>query len=113
MTYKVVGPLVLAKNDEGVIRYKYAGALIGPGEISDSLAEQLVADGLIVEAGGAAVEPAEPAEGGKPAQDATKAELIAWLVENAVDEDGGDYTESKLQPHNKAQLWDLINAVED
>jgi hypothetical protein len=110
MSYIVEAPLVLAKDKEGKVHERYEGAVID--WLSPEQAAHLVSTGLVREVGGpAADEP--PAEGGKPAEDATKADLIAWLVENAVDEDGGDYTESKLQPHNKAQLWDLINAVED
>lgn len=112
MSYIVEAPLVLAKDKEGKVHERYEGAVID--WLSPEQAAHLVDTGLVKEVGSAPAADDEPsAEGGKPAQDATKADLIAWLVENAVDEDGGDYTESKLQPHNKAQLWDLINAVED
>lgn len=110
MSYQVTCPLVLAKDREGKVHERYEGAVIE--WLSPEQAEHFVSSGLVKELdGGQAAD--DDSDGGKLAEDATKAELIAWLVENAVDEDGGDYTESKLQPHNKAQLWDLINAVED
>lgn len=110
MAYVVDAPLVLARDQEGKVHHCYQGAVIP--WLPEDLAEHLLGLGMVhVEGNAVADEPA--AADGKPDADATKAELITWLVENAVDEDGGDYTESKLHPLNKAALWDLINAVED
>lgn len=90
------GDLVTGLNDEQVHRLLRAKAIARPADVPAPDEPK----------------PTEPADG-KPADDATKAELIDWLVENAVDESGGDYTPSKLQPLNKAALWGLINSVED
>lgn len=98
------GDAVPGLNEEQVERLTKCGAL---GKASD-VEPQAVEDDSEV---GADVVPAE--DGSKPDEDATKADLIEWLVENAVDADGADYTASKLQPLNKAALWELINAVED
>lgn len=111
MSYQVTCPLVLAKDKEGKVHERYEGAVID--WLSDEQAEHFISAGLVVELDSAPADSGESDDGGKPAEDATKAELIEWLVENAVDTDGNDYTASKLQPHNKDQLWELINAVED
>jgi hypothetical protein len=113
VSYHVVAPLVIAKDQDGRLHHVYEGGVIA--WLSDEQAEHFVSSGLVVERiGGSAPAAGEPAdEGGKPADDAQKSELIEWLVKNALDEDGNDYTKSKLNPLNKAALWDLINAVGD
>lgn len=110
MSYQVVAPLVLVRDKGRHVHHVYEGGVVD--WLDDDQRAHFLSAGLVKEVGGSAADET-PADGGKPAEDATKAELIAWLVENAVDEDGGDYTASKLQPHNKDQLWELINAVED
>lgn len=92
-------------------RYRHGDAV---ADLPKAVAERLRRIGAIGEAVGAVDLEAESLTGApKPDEDATKADLIAWLVDNAVDADGADYTTSKLQPLNKAALWELINAVED
>lgn len=95
------GEAVPGLNEEQVDRLTKCGALGSASDLAPGADEVDL------------VEDAPSSGGGKPAEDATKADLIEWLVDNAVDADGVDYTTSKLQPLNKAALWDLINAVED
>lgn len=57
--------------------------------------------------------PAAPPADDRPGEDATKDELIDWLVANAVDEDGDPYSRSRLQRMNKAALADLVDSMED
>lgn len=95
------GETVPGLNEEQVDRLTKCGAL---GSSADLAPEVDEVD---------SVEDDPSTDGGKPDEDATKADLIEWLVDNAVDADGADYTTSKLQPLNKAALWELINAVED
>jgi hypothetical protein len=112
VTYRVTAPLVLAKDKEGKVHERYEGAVIDwlpPEQVEHFLGASLVERIGNVPAGDGSAE----AVGGKPDADATKAVLIAWLVDNAVDEDGSDYTAAKLQPLNKGALWELIDAVED
>ena len=96
------GEAVPGLNEEQVDRLTKCGALGSAVDLEP----------LAVEGGSS--DDAESHEGeSRLGEDATKAELIEWLVDNAVDADGADYTASKLQPLNKAALWELINAVED
>lgn len=108
MSYTVVAPLVLAQDREGRIHHRYEGSTIE--WLSDEQAEHFVGLGLVRKAGGG--EPSTD-EDGKPGDDATKQDLIDWLVANAVTDDGSDYTEGALRPLNKAQLRELVDAVED
>lgn len=105
MTWKVVAPLVLAAGPDGQVSHVYAGGVID--WLSDAQRDHFLAEGLVV-----AVSAAAGADGDKPHAAATKAELIAWLVDNAVKPDGGDYTAGALQPLNKDELRDLIDAVD-
>lgn len=114
MAYLVTAACVIAKDQDGKLHHRYEGDVIS--WLSDEQAEHFLSSGLVekTDKGVGGSEPVDESDGdGKPASYATKAVLIDWLVENAVDEDGSDYTESKLQPLNKGQLWELINAVED
>lgn len=114
MSYKVVAALVLAKNQQGLIQYVYEGGVIP--WLSDEQAEHFVSSGLVVEIDDPEPEddePEDPADGGKPAEDATNKVLAQWLIDNALKEDGSEYTEAELKPLNKASLWELINAVEE
>ncbi|UJL29929.1 hypothetical protein HZU38_05360 [Mycolicibacterium vanbaalenii] len=65
-----------------------------------------------------ASEPVEPVSGVEsvtpaPGDDATKPDLIAWVLANLVKDDGSEYSEAELRRMNKDDLWALINAVED
>lgn len=116
MSYQVVAPLVIAKDQAGKLQYVYEGGVIP--WLSDEQAEHFLSSGLVVETdrGVGGSDPAEAAgddEGGRPASNANKATLIAWLVANAVKEDGSEYTADELDDLTKADLWDLINAVGD
>lgn len=107
MTYKVTAPLVLALDQGGQTHHVYFGGVID--WLSDEQRSYFLAEGLVTEGIGAP--PAPVAPGDKPHAAATKAELIAWLVDNTERPDGGDYTAGSLQPHNKDELWALIDAV--
>lgn len=104
MTYKVVAPVVLAVDPDGQTHHVYAGGVID--WLSERQKDLFLADGLVV------ADDDTPADGdGKPHAAATKAELISWLVDNALRPDGSDYTSGALQPQNKDELWALIDAV--
>jgi hypothetical protein len=105
VTYKVVAPLVLAVDPGGQTQHVYGGGVID--WLSEVQRDYFLAEGLVVH-----LDAPPPAEGDKPHAAATKAELIAWLVDHAVKPDGGDYTTGALQPHNKDELWALIDAVD-
>lgn len=93
------GDVVTGLNDEQVQRLLKAKAIALPEDVP------------------AAVEPpADPGDPGaepKPPRTATNKVLIAWLVSNAVNEEGNDYTEKELKPLNKAQLLALIDSIPD
>lgn len=104
MTYKVVAPLVLAVDPDGQRHHVYAGGVID--WLPEDQKSYFLAEGLVVD-----VDQPPSSADGKPHAAATKAELIAWLVDNAVKPDGGDYTPGGLQPHSKDELRALIDAV--
>lgn len=104
VTYRVVAPLVLAVDPDGQTHHVYAGGVID--WLREDQRDRFLSEGMVVH-----VDP-PPAEGDKPQAAATKAELIAWLVEHAVRGDGSDYTAGSLQPQNKDELWKLVEAVQ-
>lgn len=56
----------------------------------------------------------EPAGGAaKPGEDATKAELAAWLRDNAVKADGSDYSASELHKMKVADLRAIVDSIAD
>lgn len=111
MTYRVVAPLVLVVDQVGQTHHVYAGGVID--WMSDRQRKRFVGEGLVVQTSAPAPAPAVAGEDGtKPHAAATKAELIAWLVEYADKPDGNSYTAGALQPQNKDELWQLIDAVE-
>ena len=105
MTYQVVAPLVLAVNADGQTQHVYAGGTIA--WLSEGQRAHFLAEGLVVDVAGPASH-----DDAKPHATATKAELIAWLVDNAVKPDGGEYTPGALQPLTKDELRELIEAVD-
>ena len=105
MTWKVVAPLVLAADPDGQVHHVYAGGVID--WLSVAQRDHFLAAGLVVDVD---QPPADADE--VPHAAATKAELIAWLVENATKPDGGEYTAGALQPLNKDELRALIEAVD-
>ncbi len=106
MTYKVVAPVVLAVDFNGQTHHVYAGGVID--WLSDEQKAFFLADGLVV-----TDEDAPAADGDGPHAAATKAELIAWLVDHAVRPDGSHYTAGSLQPMNKHDLGALIDDAVD
>lgn len=116
MSYRVVAPLVLARDHNGSTHHCYAGAHID--WLPEDQKHLFLELGLVEKI--SAEKPASdpPVDGGesdgshKPHAAATKAELIAWLVDHAVRPDGSDYTAGSLQPTNKDDLWALIDAVD-
>lgn len=103
MSYLVTAPLVLARDKAGHVHHAYEGAVLD--WLPPDQAAHLLAVGLVVD-----VDRRE-SEDDKPHAAATKAELIAWLVDNAEKPDGGEYTAGALHPLNKDELRDLIDAV--
>jgi hypothetical protein len=112
VSFTVTAPLVLARDHEGKVHHCYEGAVIN--WLSDEQRDHLLGLGFIRANGEAAPTDDDSAggDGDKPAATANKPVLIAWLVSNAVKEDGSDYTVGELTGLNKAQLWELIEAVE-
>lgn len=110
MSYLVTAPLVLARDKEGKVHERYEGAVID--WLSDEQAEHLVGTNLVKEVESTDDQADGPADGEKPAASASNKVLAQWLVDNAVKEDGSDYTDAELKPLNKAQLRELIDAVE-
>lgn len=120
MTYVVDAPLVLARDQERRVHHYYAGAVI-PWLDEDQRAHFLEL-GLVHEViGNASAVESDSAGGGdpsdleddRPASSAKKAELVSWLVTNAVDVSGDDYDAAELDKLTKDRLWELINATDD
>lgn len=108
---KVVAPCVLAVDADGHTHHAYAGAVLE--WLSPAQAEYFLAEGLVERVGDAAPAlEADEAESDKPPSNAKKADLVAWLVDNALKEDGSDYTADDLEPLKVAELRDLVDSVE-
>lgn len=112
MTYRVTAPLVLAVDEGGHTHHVYEGGVIE--WLSEAQAEHFLAEGLAVKVGDAppVVDDEPAADGDKPPANAKKAELVEWLVENALKEDGSDYTADDLSAFKVAELRDLVDSVE-
>ncbi|HNM85352.1 MAG TPA: hypothetical protein PKI77_12600 [Mycobacterium sp.] len=111
MSYKVVAPCVLAVDADGHTHHAYAGAVLE--WLSPAQAEYFLAEGLVERVGDAAPAlEADEAESDKPSANAKKAELVAWLVDNVLKEDGTDYTADELESLKVAELRDLVDSVE-
>jgi hypothetical protein len=107
VSYRVEAPLVLAVAEGGQTHHVYRGGVIE--WLSDAQSAYFLAEGLVV-----ALAPPTPAEEepeARPHRAATKAELIEWLIDNALSPEGEDYTEDVLAEHTKAELWDIIDSV--
>ena len=113
MSYKVAAPCVLAVDADGHTHHAYADAVLE--WLSPTQAEYFLAEGLVERVGDAASAPeTDEAEGGaedKPSANAKKAELVAWLVDNVLKEDGTDYTADELESLKVAELRDLVDSV--
>ncbi len=111
MTYRVTAPLVLAVDEGGHTHHVYEGGVIE--WLSEAQAEHFLAEGLAVKVGDTTPVVDDPGEGGDgPPANAKKAELVAWLVDNAIKEDGSDYTADELSVLKVAELRDLVDSVE-
>ena len=111
MTYRVTAPLVLAVDEGGHTHHVYEGGVIE--WLSEAQAEHFLAEGLVEVVDTAPVADDEPGDDGdKPPINAKKADLVAWLVDNALKEDGSDYTADDLEPLKVAELRDLVDSVE-
>ncbi|MGB3484017.1 MAG: hypothetical protein WBB07_17600 [Mycobacterium sp.] len=113
MSYQVVAPLVIAKDQGGRPHHVYEGGVVQ--WLSDEQASHFLNTGLVVKFGADAadVDDEAAAAGGKPAEDATNKELIAWIVANVEKEDGSDYTADELGPPlKKADLRAIVDSVE-
>ena len=111
MSYKVAAPCVLAVDADGHTHHAYADAVLE--WLSPTQAEYFLAEGLVERVGDAAPAlEADEAESDKPSANAKKAELVAWLVDNVLKEDGTDYTADELESLKVAELRDLVDSVE-
>lgn len=109
-SYKVVAPLVLARDKEDRTHHVYEGGVID--WLSDEQRDHFLDSGLVVEVN---ADPDDEDEDGgveKPNRQANKADLVAWLVANVSKDDGSDYTTEELDALTKDQLWALIDSVE-
>ncbi len=117
MTYRVVAPLVIAKDQERRPHHVYEGGIIQ--WLSDEQAEHFLSTGLVEKVGGSVSDESDELEesvidtGGKPDAEAQKAELIEWVLANVVKDDETEYSEAELKRLNKDELWALINSVPD
>ena len=111
MSYRVIAPLVLAKDREGKTQHCYQDAVIQ--WLTDEQAEHFLESGLVVEilAAAALPDPDSDKESAgdddvKPPKVATKAVLVDWLL------DHGTYGRDELEDQTKDELWDLIDATD-
>ncbi len=108
MTYQVVAPLVIAKDQDGRPHHVYAGGIIQ--WLSLEQKKHFLDTGLVVKIGDT---DDDSDDGDKPPATATNAELIAWIVANVAKEDGSDYTADELGPPlKKADLRAIVDSVE-
>ena len=123
MSYRVVAPLVLARDQEGRTQHRYEGAVIT--WLPEDQKRLFLDSGFVVEVG----QPADDADQGDPIDDAgvadgdstsgterpasvaTKDVLIDWLLEHDTLPDGDKHSRSALQRLNKDELWDLIEGA--
>lgn len=113
MTYRVTAPLVLAQDKEGKVHERYEGAVID--WLSPDQKRHFLEAKLVEEFGATAAEPESepaPSDGGKPAKNATKPVLIAWIVANVAKDEGVDYTSEELEEWKVPELRDLVDSVE-
>lgn len=103
------GEAVPGLDDEQVERLTKCGALGRAADLEPEAAADAVDE---VERNGMGV-PVPEDDTGKPAEDANKPELAAWIYENVAKEDGSDYSKSELNRMNKDELQAIIDSVED
>lgn len=111
MTYQVVAPLVLAKDQSGHTHHIYRGGLVP--WLSKEQAEHFLGENLVVKVGAKADEPEQVADdAGKPGEDAHKPELVEWVYNNVAKEDGSDYTKTELNKLSPDELRAIVDSVE-
>lgn len=115
MTFVVDAPLVLARDQAGRVHHCYAGAVIS--WLSDEQRKHFLDLGLVHEVGEVQADEersvALESGGSKPDSEATKPDLIAWVLANVVKDDESEYSEAELKRLNKDDLWALIDGIED
>ncbi|XTP37090.1 hypothetical protein ACORG1_13110 [Mycobacterium sp. TJFP1] len=115
MTFVVDAPLVLARDQAGRVHHCYAGAVIP--WLSDEQRKHFLDLGLVHEVGEVQADEersvALESGGSKPDSEATKPDLIAWVLANVVKDDESEYSEAELKRLTKDDLWALIDGVED
>lgn len=105
MSYRVVAPLVLAKDPEGKTHHCYQNAVIQ--WLSDEQATHFLESGLVEEVDG------DPTpDGEKPAKNATKPVLVAWVVDHVAKDDGSDYTTEEVDQLKVPEIRAIIDSVE-
>lgn len=91
------------------------------GDVVDGLNDEQVERLLRAKAIGSADDLPEPEPvddetegevGGKPAEDATKPELVEWIYENVAKADGEDYTKTELRKMDPKELRAIVDSVE-
>ena len=121
MSYLVTAPCVVARDQDGRLHHVYEGGVIQ--WLSPEQAKHFLDSELVEETGKgvggsdpAADEPeADEEEAGpsRPASNASKPDLIEWVVANLAKDDGSDYTAEELDELTKAKLWELIDAADE
>lgn len=99
------GDVITGLSDDKVARLLKIGAIASESEVAAA-----VVDDSPVAGGDDAGEESSVA---KPAKNAAKAVLVAWLVDNAIKGDGSEYTADELGALKVTELRALIDAVED
>ncbi len=114
MTYVVDAPLVLARDQARRVHHYYKGAVIP--WLDDEQREHFLDLNLVHEVGdvqaGEERTAALESGGDKPDSEATKPDLIAWVLANVVKDDESEYSEAELKRLTKDDLWALIDGVE-
>ncbi|MDN4521360.1 hypothetical protein QYF68_26580 [Mycolicibacterium austroafricanum] len=114
MTFVVDAPLVLARDQAGRVHHCYAGAVIP--WLSDEQRKHFLDLNLVHEVGEVQADEertvALESGGSKPDSEATKPDLIAWVLANVVKDDESEYSEAELKRLTKDDLWALIDGVE-
>lgn len=112
MSFKVVAPLVIAKDQVGLLHHVYEGGVIP--WLSDEQAKHFLEEGLVEEVASADAQPSDDdgdevevqvGEDGKPLRASNKPALVKWLVDNQT-----DYPAAELEAMTKEDLWALIDA---
>lgn len=98
MSYVVIAPLVIARDETGQNHHVYQGGVIE--WLSPEQEQHFLAEGLIKE-----LSEDDVGEDGKPLRAATKPVLVEWLADHQ-----SDYSRDQLGDMTKDELWVLIDA---